>query len=114
MVVQFSVSVTLIIGTLVVFQQIQYAKNRPMGYNSSGLIAVPLMNGSIHQQYDAVQNELLASGKITSMAESSATPTSTSYSSSGCWEGKDPNLSVDFRVHDVSHNLWKNNRVGNC
>lgn len=107
-VVQFSVSVTLIIGTLVVFQQIQYAKNRPMGYNSNGLITVPLMNGSIHKQYDAVQNELLGSGKIVSMAESSAAPTSTSYSSSGfVWEGKDPNLSVDFRVHDVSHTYGK-------
>jgi hypothetical protein len=31
-VVQFTVSVTLIIGTIIVYQQIQYAKDRPVGY----------------------------------------------------------------------------------
>jgi ABC-type antimicrobial peptide transport system permease subunit len=107
-VIQFSVSVTLIIGTLVVFQQIQFAKNRPMGYNSSGLISVSMMNDVIHRQYDAVQNEVLSSGMIVSMAESSSMPTHTSYSSSGfVWEGKDPNLSIDFRAQDVSHNYGK-------
>ena len=36
-VLQFSVSVILIIGTLVIYRQIQYARNRPLGYNSNGL-----------------------------------------------------------------------------
>ena len=34
-VLQFTVSVTLIIGTVVVYQQIQYTKNRPIGYDRS-------------------------------------------------------------------------------
>jgi putative ABC transport system permease protein len=36
--VQFVVSVILIIGTIIVFKQIQFAKNRPVGYNRNGLI----------------------------------------------------------------------------
>ena len=36
-VVQFTVSVILIIGTIVVYQQIQFAQNRPIGYNREGL-----------------------------------------------------------------------------
>src|SRR6202012_2819519 len=36
-VVQFTVSVVLIIGTIVVYRQIQFAKNRPVGYDRSGL-----------------------------------------------------------------------------
>ncbi len=32
-VLQFTISVTLIIGTIIVFKQIQYAKNRPVGYS---------------------------------------------------------------------------------
>jgi len=55
-VIQFAVSVILIIGTLVVFQQIQYAKNRPLdiagtAYHSS------LANEEINRQYDAVRND---------------------------------------------------------
>jgi hypothetical protein len=37
-VVQFTVSVTLIIGTIVVFRQIQHAKSRPIGYSREGLL----------------------------------------------------------------------------
>src|SRR5258708_18482794 len=42
-VLQFTVSVTLIIGTIVVFRQIQFAKNRPVGYSRAGLITLPMV-----------------------------------------------------------------------
>ena len=38
LVFQFSVSIILIIGTIVVYRQIQFAKDRPTGYNSERLI----------------------------------------------------------------------------
>jgi hypothetical protein len=37
-VMQFSVSVMLIIGTIVVYRQIQHAKNRPVGYNRESMV----------------------------------------------------------------------------
>ena len=40
-VIQFTVSVILIIGTIVVYRQIMFAQNRPIGYNSAGLITLP-------------------------------------------------------------------------
>ncbi len=39
-VTQFTVSISLIIGTVIVFRQIQYARNRPVGYTREGLISV--------------------------------------------------------------------------
>ena len=39
---QFSLSILLIIGTLVVYQQVQYARNRPVGYERQGLISIDL------------------------------------------------------------------------
>src|ERR1700761_2310410 len=41
-VLQFTVSVSLIIGTLVVLRQIQYAKDRSVGYSRANLIEVPI------------------------------------------------------------------------
>ena len=38
-VAQFTVSVVLIIGTIIVFRQIQFAKDRPVGYSRDGLVA---------------------------------------------------------------------------
>ncbi|MGB2759311.1 MAG: ABC transporter permease, partial [Maribacter stanieri] len=40
-VVQFTVSVAFIIGTVIVMQQINHAKNRPVGYDVEGLIQIP-------------------------------------------------------------------------
>src|SRR5665213_3015917 len=92
-VMQFAVSVVLIIGTIVVFQQIQFAKNRPVGYSRNGLIDIALRTGNINKQYDAVKNDLLASGAIASMAQSDA-PVDNAYISNGgfTWKGKDPAL----------------------
>ena len=41
-VLQFTVSLTLIIGTIVVYTQIQFAKDRPVGYSREGLIAIDM------------------------------------------------------------------------
>src|SRR5262249_35866150 len=77
-ILQFAVSVTFIIGTVVVYQQIQFAKNRPVGYNRQGLISIPLMNPSINKQFNAVRDELEKRGAIAGMAESTS-PTTAIY-----------------------------------
>jgi hypothetical protein len=61
-VLQFTVSVTLIIGTIIVYQQIQFAKNRPVGYSRNNLVSVPTINSSIHDHLGAVKDELMKTG----------------------------------------------------
>src|SRR5690606_18851101 len=41
-VVQFTVSIVLIVGTVIIYQQIQFVKNRPVGYNRDGLLTIPM------------------------------------------------------------------------
>jgi putative ABC transport system permease protein len=92
-VTQFTVSAVLIIGTIVVFQQIQFAKNRPVGYTRNGLIGISLRTDNINKQYNAVKNDLATSGAVASMAQSNS-PVEDSYISNGgfTWKGKDPAL----------------------
>jgi len=107
-IVQFTVSITLIIGTLVVYQQIQFAKNRPVGYSRNNLVSVSMMNATIHNHFDALKNELMQTGTITSIAESESPTTGIWNSTSGfSWKGKDPNLSIDFGVVSASHDYGK-------
>ncbi len=107
-VLQFTVSVTFIIGTVIVYQQIQFAKNRPVGYNREGLISIPLMNPAIHNHFSAVKEELERTGAIVSIAESGSPTTGVWNSTSGIsWRGKDPNLSVDFGNISVSQEYGK-------
>ncbi len=68
-VAQFAISVTLIIGTAIVYRQIQFAKDRPVGYTRAGLVTLPEMNGAIHNHWNAVKNELLRTGAVTGVTE---------------------------------------------
>ena len=108
-VLQFTVSITLIIGTIVVFRQIEFAKNRPIGYDRNGLINI-YQNSTheIHKHFDAVRNELKNSGAILEITESGS-PTTQVWNSNGgfTWKGKDPALAVDFPNNVVSHEYGK-------
>lgn len=107
-VVQFTVSVTLIIGTVVVFRQIQFAKDRPVGYTRDGLVSVAVGSDRIHKSYGAVKDELLKTGVIVGMGEGDVAPTQVAGSTSAIeWKDKDPNLSVDFQQNGVSAEYGK-------
>ncbi|GIL24609.1 MAG: ABC transporter permease [Bacteroidota bacterium] len=110
-VLQFTVSVTLIIGTLVVFRQIEFAKNRPIGYDRNGLINVFLQTPDIHNHFEAVRTELINQGAIVDMTKAGS-PTTQVWNSNGgfTWNGKDPSLAVDFPNNGVSHEFG--NTVG--
>jgi len=91
-VVQFTVSVVLIIGTIIVYQQIQFAKDRPIGYNLNGLITIPIKTQEVKKNYNALRNELVAGGVITETSTSETTVTNLWWSDWGYeWKGKDPN-----------------------
>ena len=106
-VVQFTVSVILIIGTIIVYKQIQFAKSRPVGYTRQGVITLPL-NAEIHKHFNVIKDELMQSGAIVSMAEAGSPTTSTWSSSSGFgWKGKDPNQSIDFLNVGTSYDYGK-------
>lgn len=96
-VVQFTVSVVLIIGTIVVFEQIQFAKNRPVGYNRAGLINIETTNGDLHHNFNALRADLLESGAVSEIAGSSSPATGINNNRGDVnWKGKDPTATTFF------------------
>ncbi len=89
-VLQFSCSIALIISTVIVYQQIQYAKNRPTGYNANKLMMTDA-SSDLDQNYAALKNDLLNTG-IVSMATKSTSPATEIHSWTGIddWKGKNP------------------------
>ena len=107
-VMQFTVSATLIIGTLVVFRQVQYTKNRPVGYSRENMIQVYHQTPDIHNHFDAVKYDLIKSGAITSIAESGSPITEIWSDQSGfSWEGMAPGFQPDMGVVRVSPDFGK-------
>ena len=108
-VLQFTVSVTLIIGTVVVYQQIQHTKNRPVGYDRSQLVYLNNTTRDIHDHFEVIRNKLIASGAIVEMTESNS-PTTEDYNAnfSGFeWKGKDPEMRDAFGVSWVAPEYGK-------
>ncbi len=96
-VVQFTVSVVLVIGTLVVYDQIQFAKNRPVGYSREGLVTLNQLTSEIRQHYEAFRGELLATNAVTGVAMASTPTTGINSSADNLdWAGKDPNTQSLF------------------
>ncbi|WP_336517737.1 ABC transporter permease [Pollutibacter soli] len=96
-VTQFSVSVALIISTIIVYQQIQHTKNRPVGYDRNNLVTIYMQTPDFYGKYDILRTELKKQNAIVEMAESSS-PVTNVWSNNGGfnWEGKDPDLTADF------------------
>ncbi len=107
-VTQFTVSIVLIIGTMVVYQQIQHAKDRPIGYSRSGLVIIPLQTDAVKKQYQSLKNDLLASGAVTGIASSEGEVSNIYITNSGFkWQGKNPALQEEFTTMAISPEFGK-------
>ncbi len=107
-VLQFTVSITLIIGTIIVFRQIQFAQSRPIGYDNNGLISASIKSDEIIKHYDAFRQELLKTGAVEESALTDTQITSTFVTNSGFnWSGKDPQMTEEFVTLRVTHEFGK-------
>lgn len=104
-VLQFTVSVTLIIGTLVVFRQLQHARNRPAGYAREGLITLGVNTPQLYQaNYNTLHRDFMATGAVADMAYSAAATTEAPENDkSFSWKGKDPNIVPQLKIVGVTH-----------
>jgi putative ABC transport system permease protein len=85
-VIQFASSVILMIGTTIIYQEIQHGKNRPIGFDNRGLISVD-WSSDIEKNYEALRSDLLSTGAVVSICKSNSPPTDI-YSNNNGWEWK--------------------------
>jgi putative ABC transport system permease protein len=97
-VIQFSVSIILIICTIIIFQQIEHARNRDLGYNINNLLGMDVQ-GDMGKHFPAIKQDLLNTGVVEKVALSDhETIYGGNNSDHDSWEGKDPNS-----THIISH-----------
>ncbi|HET7002794.1 MAG TPA: ABC transporter permease, partial [Puia sp.] len=107
-VVQFTISIALIIGTVIVYNQIQYTRNRPIGYDRNGLMMIRMKSPDFYGKFDLLKNEMEKSGAITNFAESSSPVTEVYSNNDGySWQGKDPSVNGAFDNIWVTHDFGK-------
>jgi putative ABC transport system permease protein len=96
-VLQFSCSIGLIISTIIVYRQIEHAKDRPTGYRRDRLMMTD-MSGDMNKNFSALRNALLQSGVVESVAAAGSPVTGVySHSAVNEWPGKnagDPMIGI--------------------
>ena len=93
-VLQFTISIVLIIATIVIYQQIQHVKNRSLGFDKDNLVRMKVQ-GDMLKNFAAIKEDLLHTGTIENVA---LTDHETIYGGNNTgditWQGKDPNSQV--------------------
>jgi putative ABC transport system permease protein len=79
-VVQFVISITLIIGTLIIFKQMDYIQKKSLGFDKENVILIPADSQQVHQNLEAFRNSLIGDTRIISFAVSSNIPGSSMFS----------------------------------
>jgi putative ABC transport system permease protein len=88
--IQFTCSITLIISTIVIYQQVKYAQERPTGYDQHRLLTTDA-SSDLQKNYTALKNELLQSGMVTAITMSSEKVTALrNFSAIESWPGQTP------------------------
>lgn len=101
-VLQFTISIALIIATIIIYQQLQHVKSRELGFNKDNLIELNVQ-GDMLKKLTAIKQDLLNTGNIENTA---LTDHSTIYGGNNTggikWQGKDPAAQVLISVRAVS------------
>ncbi|MEJ7680660.1 MAG: ABC transporter permease [Segetibacter sp.] len=66
-VLQFTVSIVLIIGTIIIFQQIQHVKSRNLGFNKNNLLEISV-HGNMANHFSAIKQDLINTGVVENAA----------------------------------------------
>lgn len=94
---QFTVSILLIISSAVVYKQLNYVQNQPLGIKTDYTLKIPV-NDSLRRRYASFRNELLRNPNISHVSRGQAVPYAEDYKTSGIvWDGKDPDFSPNMR-----------------
>ncbi len=102
-VLQFSISIILIICTIIVFQQIQHVKNRDLGFSKNNLIEAS-MQGDVSKYYAVTKQDLLGTGMVENIAMSDHTILYGGHNTASLtWEGKVPGTQILVSGRNVTN-----------
>jgi len=106
-VIQFSCSIALIISTVIIYQQVNYAKNRPTGYDLNRLMST-YMNDDLDKNFTALKGELIAKGIVSSVTTASSPATNIRWHTDiDAWPGKHAGETVEMGCIYVSDDYFK-------
>ncbi len=110
-VTQFAFSAGLIIATVLIYQQIQHSRNRPLGYDREKLVYAWL-EGDLEKNFRLIQQEATQAGLIESASLSQHAITNDYHSSQNiAWKGKQANQLINFDIVGADYNFVQTHKI---
>lgn len=78
-IVQFSISIVLIVSTIIVFNQLEYLKNTRLGFHKEQVVVIPVSDESTLESLRPLKEEIKNHSGVLSVAASSHVPGQTTY-----------------------------------
>jgi predicted permease len=103
---QFSISVVLIIGSIIIYQQVYYIQNRDLGWDRENIIAMPI-NNELRQQFQSLKTELEGNPNILNVTAASTVPTHIGDTNPINWEGKETDEPALIKFVVTEHDFVK-------
>ncbi|MFC0771785.1 ABC transporter permease [Terrimonas alba] len=93
---QFSLSIILIVGMIIIYRQMKYVQTKNLGYNRDNLIYLPI-EGELLKNYGLFKEQVGKEASITAISKMRNSPTFIEHHTGSIeWPGKDPNQRVSF------------------
>ena len=104
---QFSISIFLIIGTIVVNKQLNYIKKYDLGWNQHNLVNV-LVNDHLNANWETINSELLSNPNIESVSKDASLPVFIAGPQTNFeWEGKTPDQNIALYRYGCGYDYFK-------
>ena len=71
---QYAACFTLVVGGIIVFQQMQYIKNKDLGYSKDHIVVVPIRESAVLNNLESIKNTLLSNASVVNITASSGLP----------------------------------------
>lgn len=107
---QFAISICLVFATLVIHRQLDYIKNRDLGFNKSQKLILPLQEGYLNSEnnFSTLKNELLKHPEITAVTSASSYPGIVNLSDMLLYaDGKTKADNVDVHINAIEPNFMQ-------
>ncbi|MEO0332788.1 MAG: FtsX-like permease family protein, partial [Bacteroidota bacterium] len=102
---QFALSLLLFVGTVVVYKQLNFIRNKNLGFEQTNLLYFPVKDNTLSQQ-EALKTALQQHSSTSDFSLVSRLPTNlTAGALNVTWEGKAPDLKVIFHHMGIDDNF---------
>ena len=104
-IIQFVISAILIVSTITVYKQLQYIKDKRLGYKKEHILTMTISNDQLKKNYQSFINELSSNHQIADISVSNALPHNIRSSTDGDWFGRENDKNFPVYYAKIDHNF---------